>query len=329
MDSSTGSPVETDSRGPRRPFLAMMTVLAAGLFLVWGIGQCLRDFTWYTALCFYVPSPFVGVAMLLQCGWLRWRHRSRTAAILLLLALFPLGFVALSENQWSAPQRAAPEAGQPRLRIVHWNTWYAQRGWEPVLQRLEALQADIYILSEAPRGFNLESAARTLGPAYVARRFEDMAVFARGDINVHERHSIGRHGWSRLLDWNSPGGLLRILAVDFPSHPRTHRAPLLQELRRQMERLQPDLVVGDLNAPRCSPGLRELPAGYQHAYVAAGSGWSYSWPVICPLWAIDQCIAGPRITPLHYELQSTLSSDHRLQLCDFAFARQNATPGPF
>jgi hypothetical protein len=36
-----------------------------------------------------------------------------------------------------------------------------------------------------------------------------------------------------------------------------------------------------------------------------------------PLWAIDQCVVGPRVEALRYELRSTAASDHRLQRLEF------------
>src|SRR5262249_21619073 len=105
------------------------------------------------------------------------------------------------------------------------------------------------------------------------------------------------------------GGLPSSLAIE--------RAPLLARVRGLIEEGRPDLVVGDFNAPRRSLGLSELPDGYAHAYDAAGTGWSYSWPVPIPLWAIDQCVVGPRVEALRYDLRSTAASDHRLQRLEF------------
>lgn len=302
----------------RRPILVGWAWILILAFALWSAGQVLRDLTWYTALCFYIPSPLMAFALLWQSIWLHRRDRKRLAGVLVVLALFPLAFSAVIENQWVATPPPAAAENLPHVRLVHWNVWYARRGWEPILQRLAGLHADIYVLSEAPKSLDVSAVVAALGPEYTVQRFEDMAILARGELHVHERRPIGRHGWGRLVDWNSSAGPLRLLAADFPSHPRTHRARLLAELERQIVQQQPDMVVGDFNAPRRSPGLMTLPEGYRHAYLTAGSGWSYTWPVFCPLWAIDQCIAGPRAIPLHYELQSTLLSDHRLQVCDFA-----------
>lgn len=83
------------------------------------------------------------------------------------------------------------------------------------------------------------------------------------------------------------------------------------------------MSVGDFNAPRRSLAFSQLPTGFRHAYDAAGAGWSYTWPVPVSFLAIDQCIIGPRLKLVHYELQSTWMSDHRLQVVDFELLREN------
>jgi endonuclease/exonuclease/phosphatase family metal-dependent hydrolase len=75
-------------------------------------------------------------------------------------------------------------------------------------------------------------------------------------------------------------------------------------------------VLGDFNAVRRATQLQSLPEGYRHAYDAAGSGWSYTWPVPIPFLAIDHCLIGPRIQPIEYVL-GTAHSDHRWQRLDF------------
>jgi len=95
------------------------------------------------------------------------------------------------------------------------------------------------------------------------------------------------------------------------------RDPLLRRMRALMESERPDLVAGDFNAPRRSRALWPLPPGYSHAYLAAGRGWSYTWPVPCPLYALDQCIVSSAIRPLRYDLAADPASDHRIQLMEF------------
>jgi endonuclease/exonuclease/phosphatase (EEP) superfamily protein YafD len=91
-------------------------------------------------------------------------------------------------------------------------------------------------------------------------------------------------------------------------------------LRRVAELVRahrPDIVVGDFNAPRRSRVLSVLGDEYRHAYDVAGSGWSYTWPLPFPVYAIDQCIAGPRVEIVDYRIRSSVLSDHRRQVLDF------------
>jgi len=117
---------------------------------------------------------------------------------------------------------------------------------------------------------------------------------------------------------------LKILAVDIVSTPRVARDPQLRRVLQWIEREQPDLVVGDLNAPRGSLALSRLPRGYRHAYDAAGGGWSATWPSFLPLWQIDHSILGPAIDPVRYDFFFSRASDHRGQRLEFS--RRPAPP---
>lgn len=83
--------------------------------------------------------------------------------------------------------------------------------------------------------------------------------------------------------------------------------------------LVPFWVVGDFNAPRRSRALCELPAGYRHAYDTAGTGCGYTWPVPIPMYALDHSLHSASIVPVRYTLESSVYSDHRLQIFDFAW----------
>jgi endonuclease/exonuclease/phosphatase family metal-dependent hydrolase len=93
---------------------------------------------------------------------------------------------------------------------------------------------------------------------------------------------------------------------------------LLRRVTDVVVECRPDIIVGDFNAPRRSRALCPLPEGFSHAYDDAGCGWSYTWPVPCPVLAIDQCITGSRVKALKYDLGVSRHSDHRMQILDFA-----------
>jgi endonuclease/exonuclease/phosphatase (EEP) superfamily protein YafD len=121
------------------------------------------------------------------------------------------------------------------------------------------------------------------------------------------------------VTWTRDGQAVQLLVVDLPSEIHIHRDPLLREINRLIEQHQPDLVVGDFNAPRRSRALCELPDGYRHAYDTAGTGWGYTWPVPVPMYALDHCLHSSKIIPVRYDLESSISSDHRLQVFDFGW----------
>jgi vancomycin resistance protein VanJ len=272
-------------------------------------------------LCFYVPSPFVAAFW----SVVLWRnHRRRKplrAAAAAVPALAGLLVVAFVENRAFPPERPSPlsretpgENGSGRLRFVHWNVFAGRLGWTAVEDELRAERADLYLLSEIPRPFDAHALAGRLGSDYTAVAFRPMAVIARGELRAGRWLFRRRDGRAALLEWQSPAGLVAIIAADLTSRLEVQRGPLLEELLAHIRAEAPDLVLGDWNAPRRSIALGKLPDGYAHAYDRAGSGWSYTWPVPVAAWAIDHMIVGPRLVVENYELVSSWRSDHRRQV---------------
>ena len=146
-----------------------------------------------------------------------------------------------------------------------------------------------------------------------------LKVFARGPIKlVHLNERVSKRAY--FARWTSAEGPLLFLLIDLKSRPLFYRGETLDLVRERMTALQPDLVVGDFNTSRRSSVLSDLPPGYEHAYEAAGAGWSYTWHDAWPVWDIDQCILGPRIEPIRYDIVPTGVGDHRLQVFDFSIA---------
>lgn len=299
----------------------MGRVLDAGslaLLGVWSIGQLERDRTVATALCFYVPSVVVVAALAVASIRARHARRTLTARVFVLLALVPGVTVGGVENHWARPANAANvSAPSSRLRLVHWNVYGGLAGRRVVVRTLARERGDLTVVSELPPKRTLAVVVPGVAESRsIARRWQ-LVVIASGALAPG---AIEHHGGARSwpLVWTPPGGHpVRILVADLPSDLADARAPHLAWLHERMTAFAPDLVMGDFNAPRRSLGLAGLPDGYQHAYERVGSGYSASFPVPLPLWAIDHTIFGPRIDPLAYVLQTPFGSDHRLQRFDF------------
>lgn len=292
-------------------------VLTTALFPAWLIGQIARDSSWLSGLCFYIPSAFLATAFLLFSLMYAIRKQRRKAILAVALALPPLVFVGLVENRFFRPR---PPAQSGALRLVHWNIQGAS-GRSGVWEILLAKQADIYVLSEIGDGDAFRAFRETLGSRYQALVFGTMAVVGRG--------SLRSDGWLidrdqakvRSVIWEYASRSATLFVVDLPSNILVPRDPMLNQIIALVERDRPDLVVGDFNAPRRSRALSNLPSGYEHAYDSSGTGFGYTWPVPFPMYALEQCIHGSRVTPARYSLVCSLASDHCCQVFDLSLPR--------
>ncbi len=310
---------------------------------LWGLGRLLGEGSVATALLFYLPSPLVVAAgVILAAPSLRWRQWKR-AVLLLGLTLPAVISILVFENSWHRPG-GNPEGESTWLRVVHWNVANNPFGWKHTETRLRRMEADFHLLSEMSRLEHFLAAAESLGSEVQSLRLGSMIALARGRLESA--------GWlvntvplkAHLLLWTpeeidreaAAARTIRILAVDTASDPLLPRGPVFARLQAILATEKPDLVLGDFNTPRRSRWLHPPPAGYRHAYWVAGSGWSYSWPAVMPMIAIDHCLIKEglikeglskdnqgknELTLRRYRLLNTLSSDHRPQVLDLARAR--------
>ena len=312
---------------PRK--LAGVSLLTVSVLLaLWLIGQIARDATWLSGLCFYIPSPLLVMLLVLTaCVQFRLGNRLRSRAVWV-AATLPLFFVVFIENSFSLPavqerktinERAEnATSGAKKTRLVHWNVCRGGLGWESIQEELANRAADIYIVSEVPAIHDaLAPLLERLGEEFSAVRFSSLAVIARGELSYESR--LANYGPMRTfpVSWQFAGQSLTLIVVDIDSKVTLSRDPLLRGLNEIIKSQRPDLVIGDLNAPRRSLALDDLPSGFRHAYHSAGAGWGYTWPVPLPMYSLDHCIHGPRVLPVKYELDTSVLSDHRMQVFEF------------
>lgn len=306
-----GTSSRRSERGPVRAEFALGFVL----FSVWALGQLFRDRTLASAWAFYLPSVVVAATIFLLSGYATLRRRRRAALALALLALLPAVAVVAVENRWrSLPARKLATD----LRVVAWNVADFPRGIERAAALLRPLDADLILLSEAP-GRPPRELERLLGGRLRLTPAGAMALYARNAPLEIEWLAREPSLQVAIARWPVEGRSLGILAVNVISSPLVARDPLLDRVLGMIREHQPDIVLGDFNAPRRSRALAALPPGFHHAYDVAGSGWSATWPAALPLLAIDQTIVGPQLEVRGYELRTTSISDHRLQIADLDF----------
>ena len=268
-------------------------------------------------MLFYIPTPLLMLALAGLGLWALRRRQRRMAIACALLAGVNAVFVAAVENHLftAGPSRLSSQKSDsalPAVRVVHWNVYAGTLGWTAVRERLLPMAADAYVLSEAPYNFSADDF-----PGYSTLYLDQIALAVHGELTDVQTLRDSLVGQVYLVTWRSEHGHLRLMLADFASSLRVHRHPQLADLNELIALHQPDLVIGDFNAPRRSIALTQLPPGYAHAYDSAGSGWSYTWPAPAPVYAIDQFLHGPRVRAMRHELFSTPLSDHRLQEFEF------------
>jgi len=309
-------------------------ILSIALVAVWVLGQILRDRNWWTGLMFYFPTPVLVAWLLLQ---FKISRTSRRITLGLLIA--PLGMLLGVENQWMRPDSTTIEnsavgmhenssladtvaidatAELTPLRLIHWNLARGVMGWEKQWRHIESLHPDIIVLSEIPEMFDAKSLT-----GFDVLVIDGMAVACHGLMTKSGPLVRGGALQVRHVTCQLPDGPLEVMIADMTSSIAVPRDPYLRPFVALLADRKIDVSVGDFNAPRRSLAFSDLFPGYRHAYDAAGAGWSYTWPVPVPFLAIDQCIVGPRLKPVHYQLQSTLLSDHRLQILDCGWLPRN------
>lgn len=304
------------ARRPRRGGWTFGVVLVA--WVLWVIGQLARDLTWLTGICFYIPSAAMTVLGLGGGLVLGVRREPRRGVALGLLTIAPAVMVLAVENQWVRPGSVRARSPARAARLVHWNIAYGRWDRGDLDASILRSGADVCVLSEVPRPYALSELATRFGPGYDSVRLGSMAFLARGRLLNPARLVNTPLLKVNCVTWQGDQGTIKIFGADVASNLLVARDPVLRRLRRLMEEHRPDLVAGDLNAPRRSRALWPLPPGFSHAYQAAGRGWSATWPVPCPLYAIDQCLLSSAVAPLRYELVSSRWSDHCMQVLDFA-----------
>lgn len=316
--------------GPLRGRPRLYLVLLVCFTLAWAGGQIVRDLNRVTSLFFFIPTPICAGLLLLYAASV-WRSGWRKIAIgVLLAATVPLSFLLFAENRWIVPSSEEPRS--ETFRLVHWNVGWGKGGWRDIYHTLAALDPDLVLLSEVPDYMEVEIMADSLGRIvkesnrtssmargeFRALKISPMVIFARGSLDGGRW--LLREGTHKVyvVDWAFEEYGLTLFAVELDASLFVKRNEFLGEIMGLVEREKPDIVAGDFNSPRRSKALSSLPAGFVHAYDAVGSGWSYTWPFPVFLYAIDQCIIGPRIRPVDYDLTSSTASDHRIQVLDFS-----------
>lgn len=252
--------------------------------------------------------------------------RSRTAA------LAGVGSAVQLVLGWAAVGRGRPDAAVPGatpLRLVTANLLLLNRDVEAVGRQLLAAGADVVCLQElVPRHLPALRASGLLDalPHRVVDArdgYHGSAVLSRWPL-VGEVLQVAAHPMA-AADVSTPAGVVRVVSVHVVNPvsrtrgaPRTWRAQLA-ELGRLVRDAggAPVVLAGDYNATLDHRPLRAvLDAGLRDAWVVAGRGPGFTWPVRAARWRptmmrIDHVLVGGGLRVRRARAGVTPGSDHR------------------
>lgn len=264
-------------------------------------------------------TPYVGLLLLpigLLASWHR-RHLLTTATAacgcLILVLSAPLAFPG---------DQPDPIAGAAGLRVASANLWYENQRVTDVADALSAIDPDVIIFNEYTTEHQEALTSTALSDDYPYR------------IDMTGRGATGIAMWSKyrtVANWPRPTHLDSIDAtVDGPDgdveviamHMTTPinnfaawRDDFALAARIGEQATAPTLLIGDLNGSYWHPDFRRLlDAGFVDAHVAAGKGFSASWPttrIVPPFVRLDHALTAGGLVSTDADEFEIPGSDHR------------------
>ncbi|MGC4093532.1 MAG: endonuclease/exonuclease/phosphatase family protein [Polyangiaceae bacterium] len=311
--------------------------------------RCVGEDFWATSVALYLPRLPLAVPLLVLVPLL-WRLRLRR---LLWLQAFSAFMVLVPLMGWVPPRPHWGSSGKT-IRVMSYNVNSCHAGVAAIVARIRQYNPDLMLVQElAAHGAELEAELKAIYPFV---RVENQFLLAsrfpvptldepRDPVEIERR----RHGRFAFHEVETPLGKLAVLSV----HPLSPRSALRavrgrglpKEIlsgrllrgeadavtERNSERREdalrtgcemaanakyPVIIAGDTNLPGLSPVLAELFGKYQDGFVAAGSGFGYSFPSRWPFMRIDRIFAGPELAFTHFETDCGDDSDHQCVVAD-------------
>lgn len=290
--------------------LRLARCLAAGLLVALVLRLTVADRWPVVSMLFYAtPWP------VLTLGWwlavVLFPRRSQARRYAALVGLACLATTLGSQWTWNAPTRADNEPG---LEIVFWNVARGQRGWNNLFDELRQSKADLIALCESDSQLLTgEDWRATFPDRYVYRQPAGLTWISRHPADVQPLPwAPGLIGGSELI-LQREGQPVRILLLDVAGAPYLWRKPAWTQLGKWLDerRDEPTVLVGDLNTPDDSVWTELCRRSARPVFRSHGRGYAPTWPLPCPVLALDQAWATERVDVISCDLGWSSLSDHR------------------
>lgn len=264
-------------------------------------------------------TPYVGLLLLPICVVGIWRRRY---ALVTVAAGCGCVLLVLSAPVAFPDDQPDPVAGATGLRVATANLWYENTQITDVADALAQVDADVIIFNEYTAEHQRALTASTLSRAYPYR------------IDMSGRGATGIALWSKyrsVVNWPrpthldsidatvaGPDGDVRVLAMHMTTpldNFTAWRDDLALAARIGRQTAEPLLLIGDLNSSYWHPDFRHLlDAGFVDAHMAAGTGFTSSWPttMIMPSFVrLDHALTAGGLVSTDVDDFEIPGSDHR------------------
>ncbi len=279
-------------------------VIAVGVF-----ARLARDQVFGLSALYYGLPLQVLAVVTLALTFLQRKERKRLIRWTICSALLIIG---VGSEDW----RSQPDRSETRdVKVVFWNACRIHRGWDEVTAEVRSWDADMVALVEAGIGTEETRHHWKAGcPGYkVSLLGAGIVLLTRGESGESTVHEFPDGSRARQITTTVHGQTLTLFIVDIQANPFWSRREPLAHLAEVVAPLagESTLVLGDFNTPADSALLAPLRSQYTLAFDLAGQGYRATWPIPCPVLAIDQAWASPRVEVTSCRHLWTRASDHR------------------
>lgn len=284
----------------------------------------MRDALPFLATVFYAtPLPVIAIGLLFAAilhpsPKTRFR-RLQLGGAFLCFVVFCWGHIHRPGDQ--LPRRVVTPIDQS-LRVAVWNTARGAGGWPEVFQEIKSWQADVigvveFDLSES----SAQDTFRKQFPTYHVHMLRhEMLLLTK--LSVVRTDSVSVEGTNfAILRLAGDSGPIRVIIADFKSSPLRSRRTAFERLKAVIneDRSAPLILMGDFNTPTESVFFDDFRESLSN--IGGACGYDCTWPVPCPVMAIDLMWVTSHFEVLRRNIGWTWVSDHRPVMADIKLRR--------
>jgi len=269
-----------------------------------------------SAVIYYALPMLVVGGLLITAGVLWMVSRKRMKA----LVMGSIGLVCVMGWFWAAYFSNQPQINDnDSVGVLIWNTGRIRGDVTKAVDSLLEHNAEIIGLVESGDLSQADKVTSLIPSGYQAADLGGgLVVIARGEISNINFVEVGRRNRIGRCTVNLSGEIVDVMLVDVDSNPLVSRKNVMEKIVELSRETNPDIIMGDFNAPSDSVWFNQLRGKYNESFEAGGTGLHATWPGFFPLLAIDHIWVNRSLKIGSSRIIKNPNSDHRMVSADVA-----------